>query len=105
MRFVETPVFTRVITAILDDESYRLLQSTLMVRPEQGVTIAGTRGARKLRWSRPGKGKRGGIRVIYYWAAREAVCYMLYAYSKSAQGDLTPRQARMLAQLIREEFE
>jgi len=104
MRFVETPIFTKVITVLLDDESYRSLQSALMRRPEQGPTIGGTRGARKVRWARPGAGKRGGIRVIYYWAVREAAFYMLYAYAKSEQGDLTPNQARVLATLIREEF-
>ena len=104
MRFVETPIFTKVITALLDDESYRGLQSALMRRPEQGPTIGGTRGARKLRWARPGAGKRGGIRVIYYWAVRETAFYMLYAYAKNEQGDLTPNQARVMAALIREEF-
>ena len=104
MRFVETPIFTRVITALLDDESYRDLQSVLMRRPEQGETLGGTGGARKVRWARRGAGKRGGIRVIYYWAAREAAFYMLYAYAKNEQGDLTPKQTRLLAALIREEF-
>jgi len=104
MRFVETPIFTRVITAFLDDESYRHLQSALMRRPEQGATIGGTQGARKVRWELPGAGKRGGVRVIYYWAARESVFYMLYAYAKNEQGDLTPKQAKVLAALIREEF-
>ena len=89
---------------MLDDESYRHLQSTLIRRPEQGATIGGTRGARKVRWALPGGGKRGGVRVIYYWAAREAAFYMLYAYAKNERGDLTPKQARVLAALIREEF-
>jgi hypothetical protein len=68
MRFVETPVFIKVVSAILDDESYRMLQSALMRRPEQGATIGGSGGARKMRWMRPGSGKRGGMRIIYYWA-------------------------------------
>ena len=104
MRFVETPIFTRVITALLDDESYRELQAMLMHRPELGKTIAGTSGARKMRWGRDGVGKRGGIRVIYYWAARETAFYMLYAYSKKEKGDLTRKQAQLLGALIREEF-
>jgi hypothetical protein len=104
VRFVETPTFTRVITALLDGESYRELQSVLMRRPDQGPRIAGASGARKLRWGRDGMGKRGGIRVIYYWAARETTCYMLYAYSKNEQGDLTRKQAQLLGVLIREEF-
>lgn len=104
MRFVETPTFTRVITATLDDESYRELQSVLMRRPELGPTIAGAAGARKARWGRDGIGKRGGIRVIYYWAPRETVFDMLYAYSKNDQGDLTRKQAQLIGTLIREEF-
>lgn len=101
---METPIFTKVVTALLDDELYRQLQSALMRRPELGATIGGTHGARKVRWARPGAGKRGGIRVIYYWAAREEAFYMLYAYAKNQQGDLTSKQARVLAALIREEF-
>jgi hypothetical protein len=104
MRFVETPIFTKVITRLLDDEAYRALQGALMLRPEQGPTIGGAHGARKIRWARPGGGKRGGIRVIYYWAPSEAAFYMLYAYAKNEQGDLTPAQARVFGQLIREEF-
>lgn len=105
MRFVETPIFTKVITRLLDDEAYRALQVALMLRPEQGPTISGAHGARKIRWARAGAGKRGGIRVIYYWAPSEAAFNMLYAYAKNEQGDLTPAQARALGQLIREEFQ
>ena len=105
MRFVETPIFTKVITRLLDDEAYRGLQSTLMVRPEQGALIRGAHGARKIRWGTAGRGKRGGIRAIYYWSSIDAAFYMLYAYGKNEQGDLTPAQARILGQLIREEFQ
>jgi hypothetical protein len=104
VRFVETPIFTKVITRFLDDEGYRALQGALMLRPEQGPAIGGAGGARKLRWARSGGGKRGGIRVIYYWAPAESAFYMLYVYSKKEQGDLTPSQARQVGQLIREEF-
>lgn len=104
MRFVETPIFTKAITALLDDESYGTLQSALIRRPEQGPTISGTNGARKVRWGRTGVGKRGGIRVIYYWEVRDMVFYMLFAHAKNEQGDLTPKQARVLGALIREEF-
>ena len=103
MRFVETPIFTKIITR-LDDEQYRSLQIALMLRPEQGPIIRGAGGVRKVRWARPGSGKRGGLRVIYYWAPKEPAFYMLYAYSKNEQGDLTPAQARFLGQLVREEF-
>lgn len=104
MRFVETPIFTKIITRFLDDEDYRSLQIALMLRPEQGPIIRGAGGLRKVRWAKAGSGKRGGIRVIYYWAPPEGAFFMLYAYSKNEQSDLTPTQARLLGQLVREEF-
>lgn len=104
MRFVETPVFTSSVRRRLDDEQYRALQLALVLRPEQGMVIPGAAGLRKLRWGAEGRGKRGGIRVIYYWAVEEHVCYMLYVYAKNDQGDLTPAQVKALARLVREEF-
>jgi hypothetical protein len=104
MRFVETPVFTASVRRHLDDEQYRALQLALLLRPEQGQLIPGARGLRKLRWGAEGRGKRGGVRTIYYWAVEEHVCYMLYVYAKNEQGDLTPAQAKALARLVREEF-
>ena len=104
MRFVETPVFTRELKRLLDDESYRRLQVALILRPAQGVIIRGSGGLRKLRWAAPDIGKRGGLRVIYYWAAAELVFYMLYVYTKTEQGDLTPAQVRVLGRFVREEF-
>jgi hypothetical protein len=104
MRFVETPVFTTSVGRHLGDESYRQLQVALMLRPEQGPVIPGAGGLRKVRWARPGGGKRGGVRVIYYWAPREALFYMLFCYAKNEQGDLTPSQAKALGRLVREEF-
>ncbi len=104
MRFVETPVFTAAIRRLLDDDQYRRLQIALMLRPEQGPVIPGTGGLRKVRWATAGVGKRGGVRVIYYWAPAETVFYMLYAYTKNEQGDLTAAQARALGRLVREEF-
>jgi hypothetical protein len=71
MRFVETPVFTAVLQRHLEDESYRQLQIALMLRPEQGPVIRGSGGLRKVRWATAGGGKRGGLRVIYYWAPGE----------------------------------
>ena len=104
MRFVETPVFTAAITRLLDDEGYRHLQIALMLRPEQGPIVPGSGGLRKVRWARRGSGKRGGLRIIYYWAPVERVIYMLYAYTKNEQGDLTPAQTRALGRLVRGEF-
>ena len=104
MRFVETPIFTEEITALLTDEEYRRLQIALALRPEQGAIIRGSGGLRKIRWGSSGRGKRGGLRVIYYWEPPQDVCLMLYAYAKSAQGDLTAAEVKLLRQVVREEF-
>ncbi len=61
-------------------------------------------GLRKLRWSAQGRGKRGGIRLIYYWDPPSHTFYMLYLYAKNEQGDLTSSQTKALARLVREEF-
>ena len=104
MRFVETHVFTAALRRHLDDERYRQLQIALILRPEQGPVIKGSGGLRKIRWATSGGGKRGGLRVIYYWAPGEQAFYMVYAYTKTEQGDLTPTQSRQLSLLVREEF-
>lgn len=104
MRFVETPVFTSLLRRHLADEHYRALQLALLLRPEQGPVIPASGGLRKLRWATEGRGKRGGLRIIYYWAAAENACYMLYLYAKNEQGDLTSAQIRTLGRLVREEF-
>jgi|SRR5687767_10243200 len=104
MRFVETPVFTASLRRHLSEEAYRALQLALALRPEQGAVIPGSGGLRKLRWAASGRGKRGGLRVIYYWAPADEAFYMLYAYAKNEQGDLTTAQIRVLGRLVREEF-
>jgi len=104
MRFIETPVFTEALRRHLEDEQYRALQGSLVLRPEQGPLIKGGAGGRKLRWEATGRGKRGGLRVIYYWAAEAELFYMLYLYAKNEQGDLAQDQVRQLARLIRKEF-
>jgi hypothetical protein len=104
MRFVETPIFTKTVLGLLDDEAYRALQLALLLRPETGRVIPGSSGLRKVRWSAAGKGKRGGCRVIYYRDEPSETFYMLYAYGKSGQEDLTADQVRALGRLVREEF-
>jgi hypothetical protein len=104
VEFIETPVFTTALRRHMDDESYRALQLSLVLRPEQGAMIPGGAGIRKIRWPGRGKGKRGGLRVIYYWAAGDNVIYMLYAYSKSEHGDLSKAQISALGRAVREEL-
>lgn len=105
MRFIETPVFTRAITQLLEDSEYQALQIALVMRPALGTAIPGCHGLRKLRWSVPGKGKRGGVRIIYFWDKPSDVAYLLYAYRKNVMEDLTRQQLKTLARLVREEFQ
>ncbi len=66
MRFVETSIFSKQVKELLEDEEFRGLQLALLLRPEQGAVIPNSGGLRKIRWGAKGKGKRGGIRAIYY---------------------------------------
>lgn len=100
----ETRVFTRRIQKILDAESYRLLQLHLLERPEFGDIIQGSGGIRKIRWAPTGSGKRGGARVLYYWAVDADTLLMLFAFQKNERADLTPAQLKQLASMVKEEF-
>ena len=104
MLIIETPVFTKQIRTELDDDSYRLLQVELARNPEAGALIRGTGGLRKIRWAARGRGKSGGIRVIYYWHRPKDSLLMLLAYGKNVQDDLTPAQRRVLRDLVKEEL-
>jgi hypothetical protein len=104
MKFVETSVFTRRITQALSDDEYRLFQAALLRRPVQGDLIEGTGGIRKLRWGEYGRGKRGALRIIYYWHAEREMFLMLFLYRKNEQKDLTSDQRRVLAKIVRQEF-
>lgn len=106
LEFRETDFFTRQVTDLLTDDEYAELQGALIVDPEAGDVIKDTGGLRKIRWGqqRRGKGKRGGVRVIYYWYAAGDLIYMLLAYSKDERDDLNARQRRVLSQLVAQEF-
>lgn len=73
-------------------------------RPTAGSLVKGSGGLRKIRWAREGRGKRGGVRVIYYWAATYQRLLMLLIYSKSERDDLRPEQLRSLRKTVAEEF-
>lgn len=99
MTFYETNIFTEQIVDLIDDDSYVKLQASLIVDPEAGDLIPRSKGLRKVRWRAPGRGKRGGIRVIYYLVHREEI-FMLYAYAKNDRADLTSDQIRRLRDLV-----
>jgi hypothetical protein len=83
--FLETPVFTLQVRELVDDDRYRELQSTLVVRPDAGDLIPRSGGLRKIRVAASGRGKRGGARVIYYWVVAKDQIYMLLAYARTCR--------------------
>jgi hypothetical protein len=96
--FIETPTFTALIAEYLEDDEYRALQSFLAGEPEAGDVIQGTGGFRKLRWAdrRRGKGKRGGLRVIYYYLMTDAQIWLMTLYDKGEVADLSAAEKRLL---------
>jgi hypothetical protein len=100
--FVELPAFERLRTSYLDDEGYRALQLELMRNPMAGDVIEGTGGVRKLRRSDPrrGKGKRGGLRIIYYWWLGGSQFWLFTLYDKDQADDLTMEQRRSVKKLL-----
>jgi mRNA-degrading endonuclease RelE of RelBE toxin-antitoxin system len=104
MEIIETSIFTRQIQALLSDEEYRQLQSALLSRPDLGSIIPRSGGLRKVRWSGKGHGKRGGVRVIYYWVKNQERILMLLIYAKTEQDDLTPDQLKVVRRIIEEEY-
>ena len=81
--FVETKLFTRLVQEYLSDDEYSELQQALLANPESGVVIPRSGGVRKLRWGIAGRGKRGGIRVIYFLRTRQGQIWMLTLYPKN----------------------
>ena len=89
---------------LLDGEEYREFQSRLAANPQLGALIKRGGGIHKVRVAIGLRGKRGGARVIYYWAVRRNVILLLYAYPKNVTADLTPKQVSQLARAVKEEF-
>lgn len=101
---METGAFTARIRMFLQDEEYRRLQASLTGRPDAGAVIPGTGGLRKVRWAGSGRGKRGGIRVIYFWHQATARILLLLAYAKNERDDLSEAQKRALRHIIETEY-
>jgi len=100
MIIIETPIFTKLITGLMSDDEYKDLQEALVTRPEMGPLIKNSGGLRKVRWSLEGRGKSGGVRVIYYWMSADDQLYMLLAYPKNEQANLTDAQVSTLRKIV-----
>jgi mRNA-degrading endonuclease RelE of RelBE toxin-antitoxin system len=103
MEFIESPTFTRLVRQMLTDREYSMLQSFLAAHPKVGDVIQGTAGLRKIRWGsgEQGRGKRGGVRVIYY-IVKPHLIYVLYIYRKSSRDEMTKELILMLRRHILE---
>ncbi|MDO8755153.1 MAG: type II toxin-antitoxin system RelE/ParE family toxin [Anaerolineales bacterium] len=104
MQFIETSVFTRQVTTLLADDEYRQLQIALVSHPDTGAVIQHSGGLRKIRWSMGARGKRGGVRAIYYWVVAQDQILMLFMYPKNEQDDLTPQQLKVLREIVEKEY-
>jgi hypothetical protein len=102
---VEAPAFSRYREQYLDDEGFRELQQALVANPEEGDLIPGAGGIRKLRWrdSRRGKGKRGGLRIIYYCFLSDEEIWLLTLYGKDEAVDLKKDEKAQLRKALEAE--
>tara|TARA_R110000868_G_scaffold242490_1_gene497999 strand:- start:297 stop:608 length:312 start_codon:yes stop_codon:yes gene_type:complete len=94
--FIETPVFTEDLYNLLSDDEYTEFQKYLALNPLSGDVIQSTGGLRKVRWASGGKGKRGGVRIIYYHVTADSQIRLLLIYKKGIQDDLTTDQKKIL---------
>ena len=98
--FIETRLFTKLVLEYLSEEDYAALQEALMRAPEAGPVIPGSGGVRKLRWAAPGRGKRGGYRVIYYVRRAHGVIWMLTMYPKNVAENIPAHVLRQIAKEV-----
>ncbi len=102
MEFIETSIFTKLIYTYLSDDEYLGLQVFLLKYPEAGKVVPGSGGVRKLRWAMAGRGKRGGVRVIYYLKKREGEVWMLTIYGKSEVDNIPAHILRKIAEELKD---
>jgi mRNA-degrading endonuclease RelE of RelBE toxin-antitoxin system len=104
MIIVETKIFTKLITELLQDSDYKKFQENLVNSPKSGRVIKDSGGIRKIRWSTENKGKRSGLRIIYYYADSKDKILMLYVYRKNDLNDLTKNQIKVIRDIIEKEY-
>ena len=98
--FIETRLFSRLVQEYLADEDYAALQQELIQNPEIGSVVRGSGGVRKLRWAAPGRGKRGGYRIIYFVRRPKGVIWMLTMYPKNVADNIPGHVLRQIREEI-----
>jgi mRNA-degrading endonuclease RelE of RelBE toxin-antitoxin system len=100
--FRESAVFTKKVVSEMSEDSYFELQNLLLKEPKTGDVIPGGNGLRKIRWKGKGRGKRGGYRIIYYFADSKGCIFLLNIYAKNEASDLSKAQIKQLSSLVTE---
>ena len=98
--FVETKLFTQLVLDYLSDDEYAAMQQFLVVNPEAGDVIPASGGVRKLRWGVAGRGKRGGLRVIYFLRRRNDEVWMLTLYAKNVADNIPAKLLKKIKEAI-----
>jgi mRNA-degrading endonuclease RelE of RelBE toxin-antitoxin system len=101
VEFIETSTFTKLLYTYLTEDEYVGLQGFMVKNPEAGKLVPGSSGVRKLRWGMMGQGKRGGVRIIYYFKKREDEIWLLTLYSKSDTGSIPAHLLKQIAEEIK----
>jgi len=100
--FIESSIFERILPVYLDDDEYSEFQQFLMQNPEAGELVPGSGGVRKVRWTRPGMGKRGGLRIMYFVRYQPNEFWMLTLYAKAKREDVPAHILKQLLEAFRD---
>ncbi len=102
LEFIEVSSFSAIREEYFTDVEFHLLQLFLMGNPSAGSVVRGSGGVRKLRWGTARRGKRGGLRIIYYWIASDNQIYLITVYRKTEVSNLSRTAIKQIRELIRE---
>jgi hypothetical protein len=103
MIFIETSLFSRLVYEYLTEDEFWGLQNYLLEHPEMGVIVRGSGGVRKIRWATAGRGKRGGVRIIYYWKRQNDEIWLLTLYAKNEASTIPSHVLKKIAEEINHE--
>jgi hypothetical protein len=98
--FIETTIFSKRIAELISDDAFAEFQSELSQNPEKGPVIEGTGGLRKVRWKLQGKGKSGGIRIMYLFLRMHGVIHLIFVFAKGDNDNLTPSEKKELKVIV-----